>query len=115
VGRGVSGVLASMDLVGARIMDEDTRRYGVKREGIYSSVGGFMNRLNGFFISFAYLLVKSLYGYESGDAPGPDPGGAARFLLVIFPFGAMLISCAFSRFLRFPELDGPRLRKNKVE
>ncbi len=105
VGFGMSGVLTTMDLIGARIMDEDSQKYGVRREGLYSSVGGFLNRLNGFFISFAYLMVKVLYGYESGDVPGGRPGDAARFLLIIFPFVAMVLSCATSRFLHFPQKD----------
>lgn len=44
VGFGVAGVLVTMDMVGARIMDEDTQKYGLRREGIYSSAMGFMNR-----------------------------------------------------------------------
>jgi GPH family glycoside/pentoside/hexuronide:cation symporter len=64
---------------------------------------GFMNRLSGLFVSLAFLLVNRFYGFVSGDAPGLNPGGAARFLMVIFPVGAMVLSCLFSLFMRFPE------------
>jgi GPH family glycoside/pentoside/hexuronide:cation symporter len=103
VGLGMAGVMASMDLIGARIMDEDTRKHNLRREGIYSSAMGFMNRLSGLFVSLAFLLVNRFYGFVSGDAPGLNPGGAARFLMVIFPVGAMVLSCVFSLFMRFPE------------
>ena len=106
VGIGFAGVITTMDLVGARILDDDTRKHGIKREGIYSSAMGFMNRLSGLFTSLAFLLVSVIYGFESGDIPGPNPGAASRFLLVIFPFCTMIFSVFFSRFLKFPEIDG---------
>lgn len=106
VGIGFAGVITTMDLVGARIMDDDLRMHGIKREGIYASAMGFMNRLSGFFTSLAFLLVANLYGFESGDVPGPQPAQAAKFLLVIFPFCVMVLSVFVSRFLKFPELDG---------
>jgi GPH family glycoside/pentoside/hexuronide:cation symporter len=77
---------------------------------MWSSVGGFMNRLNGFFVSLAYLLVGRLYGYESGEVPGDNPAAAAKFLLIIFPFVAMVISVIVSRFLHFPDVDGVKAK-----
>lgn len=105
IGMGMAGVMATMDLIGARIMDEDTRKYGLRREGIYSSAMGFMNRLNGLFVSLAFLLVNQLYGFVSGDDPGSNPAGAAKFLLVLFPVAAMVISSIFSFIMKFPEQD----------
>ncbi len=101
VGFGFSGVITTMDLIGAKIMDEDTQKYGLRREGIISNALGFMNRLNGLFTSVAYLLVFQLYGFESGDNPGLHPDGAARFLMTIVPPILMVISFAFSWFIDF--------------
>jgi GPH family glycoside/pentoside/hexuronide:cation symporter len=101
VGLGFAGAISTMDLIGARIIDEDSAKSGVRREAIYSSASGFMNRLNGLFTSLAFLLVNRIYGFESGDVPGPNPGEAAKFLLIIFPFILMIISYVFSRFLNF--------------
>ena len=105
VGVGFAGAITTMDLIGARIMDEDTLKHGLKREGTYASAMGFMNRLSGLFTSLAFLLVSRLYGFESGNAPGPQPDAAARFLLTIFPFAVMLLSVLFSQLLKFPEVD----------
>ncbi len=105
VGFGFAGVITTMDLIGARIMDEDTRKYNVRREGIISNALGFMNRLNGLFTSFAFYLIFVLFGFESGNNPGPDPASASRFLLTVFPFVLMLISFGFSWLVDFPEQD----------
>jgi GPH family glycoside/pentoside/hexuronide:cation symporter len=103
VGLGFAGVITTMDLIGAKIMDEDTRKYGLRREGIISNAMGFMNRLNGLFTSAAYLLVGKIYLFESGDNPGPHPDAAARFLMTIVPPVLMLISFAFSWFINFKQ------------
>jgi GPH family glycoside/pentoside/hexuronide:cation symporter len=105
VGFGFAGVITTMDLIGAKIMDEDTRKYNVRREGIYSNAMGFMNRLSGLFVSLAFLLLVSLFGFESGDNPGLQPGNAARFLMTVFPFVMMVISIVFSFFMKFNKAD----------
>ncbi len=101
VGFGFAGVITTMDLIGARIMDEDTQKHHLRREGIIANALGFMNRLSGLFISAAYLLVFQIYGFESGDNPGTQPEAAARFLMTIVPPVMMVISFAFSWFINF--------------
>ena len=105
VGFGFAGVITTMDLIGAKIMDEDTQKHNVRREGIISNALGFMNRLNGLFTSIAFLLVYRLYSYESGANPGPQPDQAARFLLTIFPPILMVISFVFSFFIDFKKAE----------
>ena len=101
IGLGFAGVITTMDLIGAKIMDEDTERHGLRREGIIANALGFMNRMNGLFTSAAYLLVARLYGFESGEVPGPSPDQAARFLMTIVPPILMVISFGFSWFINF--------------
>jgi GPH family glycoside/pentoside/hexuronide:cation symporter len=101
VGFGFAGVITTMDLVGAKIIDEDTQKHALRREGIISNALGFMNRLNGLFTSAAFFLVYKLFAYESGANPGPQPDQAARFLLTVFPPVLMVISLAFSFFIDF--------------
>jgi len=110
VGFGFAGVITTMDLIGARIMDEDTRKYQVRREGIISSAIGFMNRLSGFFTSIAFYLLFYFFGFESGNNPGPQPGNASRFLLTVFPFVLMLISLTFSAFIDFKPQEIPETK-----
>jgi GPH family glycoside/pentoside/hexuronide:cation symporter len=109
VGFGFAGVITTMDLIGAKIMDEDTEKHHLRREGIIANALGFMNRLNGLFTSAAYFLVFRLYGFESGDHPGPQPDSAARFLMTIVPPVLMVISFAFSWFIDFKKPAQPAL------
>jgi GPH family glycoside/pentoside/hexuronide:cation symporter len=101
IGFGVSGVIVTMDLIGAKIIDEDRMKYKVRREGIISNALGFMNRLNGLFTSAAFYLVFAIFGFESGNNPGTQPDNAARFLLTVFPLVLMVISFVFSFFINF--------------
>lgn len=105
VGFGFAGVITTMDLIGAKIMDEDTKKYNLRREGIIANALGFMNRLNGLFTSFAFYLIFVIFQFESGNNPGPDPANASRFLLTVFPFVLMLISFGFSFLVHFPKND----------
>jgi GPH family glycoside/pentoside/hexuronide:cation symporter len=107
VGFGYAGCLVTIDIVGAKIMDEDTRKHALRREGIISSAMGFMNRLSGLFTSAAFLLIFVLYGFESGENPGPSPGGAARFLMAVCPPVLMLVSFALSFLVKFEKTDKP--------
>ena len=105
VGFGFAGVITTMDLIGAKIMDEDTQKYNLRREGIISSALGFMNRLNGLITGLAFTLVFTIFGFESGNNPGPQPANAARFLLTVFPFILMVFSFSFSFFLNFKKVE----------
>ncbi|MBK8794100.1 MAG: MFS transporter [Holophaga sp.] len=70
VGFGFAGVITTMDLIGAKIMDEDSRKYNLRREGIISNAMGFMNRLNGVITGLAFYLVSTLFQFQS-SSPGP--------------------------------------------
>ena len=107
VGFGFAGVITTMDLIGAKVMDEDTRKYNLRREGIISNALGFMNRLNGVFTGAAFLLVNRLFGFVSGNNPGPDPANASRFLLTVFPLILMVISFGFSWLIKFQKDEKP--------
>jgi GPH family glycoside/pentoside/hexuronide:cation symporter len=103
VGFGFAGVITTMDLVQARIMDEDYAKNKVHREGIISNALGFMNRLSELFKGVAFLLLFSLFAFESGDNPGPQAALAAKSMLTIFPMILMIIALVFSVFLHFPK------------
>ncbi|HQC55279.1 MAG TPA: MFS transporter [Clostridia bacterium] len=103
VGIGFSGVISTMDLLAAKVLDEDYAKHGIKREGIFSSTMGFMNRLSGLFVSLGMLLASRIYGFESGDVPGTRPGDASRFLLCLFPLILSAIGVVFTFFVKFDE------------
>jgi len=107
LGLGYGGVCATMDIIGARILDEDKARYGVQREGTFNSLSGVLGNTTGLFVAFGFLMVSRIFGYESGEVPGTRPDEAARFLISVFPFILMAICCVLSFFLRFKDENDP--------
>lgn len=103
LGFGYGGVTVTMDIVAARILDEDKARYGIQREGMFSSLTGILNKTSGLFAAIGFFMVSRLYGYKSGEIPGPQPADAARFLISIFPFIIMVVCCLLSLLLHFKE------------
>lgn len=102
VGVGVAACLTTMDCIGAKIVDDDYRKHGIKREGIINSLMGVMNRLNGLYTSLAFYMASEIFGFVSGDEPGDNPALAARVLLCVFPAVAMIIASVITFFLKFP-------------
>lgn len=103
MGFGIAACLTTMDCIGAKIVDDDYQRNGVKREGIINSLMGVMNRLNGLYTSLAFYIASECFGFVSGDDPGTNPGLAAKVLLCVFPCAAMVLATVISFFLKLPE------------
>lgn len=104
-GFGMGGVSCTMDVVGARIMDDDYARHGIKREGLFSSFCGILNKVSGLINSLAFLLVFKFFGFESGNNPGPNPDGASTFITVLFPIVFFILAAAISMLIRFNEKE----------
>lgn len=103
MGFGIAGCLTTMDCIGAKIVDDDYQRNGVKREGIINSLMGVMNRLNGLYTSLAFYVVSKSFDFVSGDEPGSNPALASKILLCVFPCVAMILATVISFFLKLPE------------
>ena len=103
LGASVSGMFATMDLVGTKILDEDRLKNGMRREGLYNSLISILNKVSGLFTSLAYLLAGKVFGYMDGNNVGDRPDMAARFLLVIAPFVLFAAGYVLSHFLHFDE------------
>ncbi|MFC7406294.1 MFS transporter [Georgenia alba] len=99
VGVGWSGMLATNDLVVARVLDDDAASRGEHREGLFLSAFGFFGRLNGVLTGLALTSLGIFFGYNSGDDPGQDPGLAFRFYLCVYPFVLTTIGAIASRFV----------------
>lgn len=105
VGFGVGACLTTMDCIGAKIVDDDYNKHGIKREGIMNSLMGVMNRLNGLYTSLAFYVVSDYFGFINGDEPGSNPAMASKVLLCVFPAVAMILASVIGLFLKFPEMD----------
>ncbi|WP_314589156.1 MFS transporter [Paenibacillus terrigena] len=100
VGFGLAGFLVSPPMVNSRIIDQDLAKTGSRREGIYTAVSGFIVRSSGLISALAFLIVGMIFGYESGDNPGPDPESTFRYLISVVPFILLSISIIISLFVR---------------
>lgn len=104
VGFGFAGCITTMDLIGARVMDEDAATHKVRREGIIAQFTGFLTNLFGSLAgSVGFFLMNRLFGFVNGDNPGPNPGLASRFMLCGIPFIMMVFALILSNFLHFDQ------------
>lgn len=101
IGIGIAGVTANIDLINARIIDEDAAVSGLRREGIYISAISFIIRFSGFTRSLIFLIITLAFGFVDSTNPGTHPDMAARFMFSVFPVLLMAISYAISRFVKF--------------
>ncbi len=99
---GWSGMLATNDLLVARVLDADAAAHGTHREGLFLSAFGVLGRLNGAVTGLAAASLPVLFGYVSGDDPGQDPGGAWRMYMCVYPFALTVIGSVAARFVRVP-------------
>lgn len=105
VGAGWSGMLATNDLVVARVLDEDAAARGEHREGLFLSAFGFFGRLNGIVTGLALTSLGVFFGYNSGHDPGTDAGLAFRVYLCVYPFALATIGAVAARLIRVPAGD----------
>ncbi|MGD7707019.1 MFS transporter [Microlunatus sp. Y2014] len=99
LGIGWSGMLATNDLVVARVLDADAAKHGEHREGLFLSAFGVFGRLNGALTGAALASLGLFFGYYSGDDPGDQPGVAFRVFLCVYPFILTTIGAVASRFV----------------
>ena len=107
MGVGVAGCLITMDCIGAKIIDNDYERHGVKREGMLTSLIGVMNRLNGLYVALGYKIMYSVFGFKNDLEPGTQPDIASKCLICVLPFVAMLLASIFSMLLHFDKKEEP--------
>ena len=103
VGVGYAGMLASNDLVIARVLDEDTAVHGAHREGIFLAAFGFFGRLSGIIAGGALASLGALFGYYSGDNPGSQADTAWRVYVCLYPMLLTSVGAALSFLVRVPE------------
>ncbi len=85
----------------ANLVDRSKRRSGHRREGIYYGLNRFIGRLSKILEAIALALLGLLFGYVSGENPGPDPENAFRFLISVFPFVCLVLAWVLARRLEF--------------
>lgn len=99
---GWSGMLATNDLVVARVLDHDAAAHGQHREGLFLSAFGVLGRLNGVLGGAALASVGLFFGYYSGNDPGRDPALAFRVYTCAYPLLLVTVGAVLARVVRAP-------------
>jgi len=99
-GFGLAGFLVTPTVITGRIIDRDTAKTGQRREGIYTAVGGFITRSSALISVLAFLVMGKIFGYVSGENPGPDPEATFRYLISVVPLLLLIVAFVISLFLK---------------
>lgn len=100
-GVGLGGIKVCREMILADLVDQSMERTGRRQEGVYYSLNRFIGRLSTILESLALVLLGVLFGYVSGENPGPDPANAFRFLIGVFPFVCLVLGWVLARQLDF--------------
>jgi GPH family glycoside/pentoside/hexuronide:cation symporter len=99
-GVGLGGIKVCREMILANLVDQSLKRTGHRREGIYYSLTRFIGNLSKILETLALIVLGLLFGYVSGNDPGPNPAAAFRFLIGVFPFVFLLFAWVLA--LRLP-------------
>jgi len=84
-GASLGGLKVCREIIVASFVDRNLESTGHRREGIYYSLLRVTGKLSKILESLALVLLGLLFGYVSGENPGPQPENAFRFLMSVFP------------------------------
>ena len=98
VGLGLAGFNVISEVIIADIIDNDAKKDGVRREGIFYSIPSILARLSGVFAAQSLALLTPLFGYVNGGNPGPDPASAFRFFMTVLPIAMLLLAAVLTWF-----------------
>ncbi len=101
IGVAWGGIWICYNIMRADLISQNLTSTGNHTEGLYYGLLNVFQNMGGILQSIAMLLAGLLFGYVSGDNPGPQPALAFRFLMSFAPLAVLLLSWYFARsFLR---------------
>jgi len=103
VGVGMGGINVCRVLIMSNFVDQDLKRTGRRREGLYFSLVRVIGRLSKILEALTLALMGALFGYVNGENPGPQPENAFRFLISVFPFVFVIIAWLIASRLSFED------------
>jgi len=113
LGLGLAGLLMLRDIMLADVIDEDSLAAGVRREGMYFGMNGFIIRLAFAFQGAMLGGMLALAGYNPAlEAQPPNVALGLRLLITLVPMTAILIG-VFAAW-KYP-LHGQQLHQVKAQ
>jgi GPH family glycoside/pentoside/hexuronide:cation symporter len=95
-GIGWGGCQVCFDVIRAGLVDRHYDLTGQRSEAVYFSLLGFGIHLSGVLQGAAMFAVGMLFGFISGEQPGPQPDLTFRFLIGVVPVIGLLLSMYFA-------------------
>lgn len=92
-GFGMAGYLITPGVMRGRIIDEDIKKYGERREGVITSIASFIRQISPIISAIIVLVMGLFTGYKSGEEPGSYPDITFRLLISVVPI--LLLISAF--------------------
>ena len=102
-GAGLGGIKVCREMILAGLVDRSLERTGRRQEGVYYSLNRFIGQLSRILEALALVLLGLLFGYVSGDDPGPNPESAFRFLMGVLPFICIAAAWLLARTLHLED------------
>ncbi|SEM45204.1 MFS transporter [Nonomuraea pusilla] len=105
MGLGIAGILMLLEILLAEVIDDDERRTGARREGMYFGMNGFIVKWSSSLQAVVLSAVLSASGYVAGAAAQPDTvvTGVRVLLGVACP---LVLVPALACFLLYPLRTG---------
>jgi GPH family glycoside/pentoside/hexuronide:cation symporter len=100
-GAGLGGIKICREMIMANLVDRSLARTGHRQEGMYYSLLRVFGKLSKLLEALALILLALLFGYVSGEDPGPQPDTAFRFLISVVPSVFMVLAWLLSLRLHF--------------
>lgn len=100
-GASLGGLKVCREIIMGNFVDRGLERTGHRGEGIYYGLLRVTGKLSKLMESLALVLLGLLFGYVSGENPGPHPENAFRFLISVFPLIFTIIAWLIARRLTF--------------
>ncbi|HEX5942508.1 MAG TPA: MFS transporter, partial [Anaerolineales bacterium] len=100
-GASLGGLKVCREIIIANFVDRNLESTGHRREGIYYSLLRVIGKLSKLLESLALVLLGLIFGYVSGENPGPQPENAFRFLMSVFPLVFTIIAWLIASRLSF--------------
>jgi GPH family glycoside/pentoside/hexuronide:cation symporter len=105
IGVAWGGIWICNNIIRADLVSQNLAKTGEHTEALYYALLNVIQNMGGVLQSVAMLLASLLFGYVSGENPGPQAAMAFRFLMGLAPLAVLIVSWPFARsFLKgYPE------------
>jgi Na+/melibiose symporter-like transporter len=101
IGFSLAGLLVLIDVLLAEVIDQDERKTGMRREGMYFGVNGFIVRWSISLQAIVIGTILEMSGYVANQPIQPDSAiWGMRWMLSGIPALAMV--CAFISYILYP-------------